>query len=118
MTDAYEQEMGAREEFLGQHVDEALGLGKYDDTDEMPVLWFEQTQWQRTLLDLSKVKAEDFHLIGYPNVEAQEILDCVFYRYKRTGVPAMHRVVDDIFSLSAPDLMNHMMLNAFKGIGY
>jgi Post-transcriptional regulator len=65
------------------------------------------------LLPLCAVKAEEFHLLGYEEVTALEVLECVQGMMK--GQPALHQVVAAIFSLSVGQFMNYMTMNAYKG---
>jgi hypothetical protein len=64
-------------------------------------------------LCLSKV--EEFKLLGYNHVTGKEIWDCISDRYIKTGVPALHQIVNDILSLKSTQFMNWMTMSAFKG---
>jgi hypothetical protein len=64
---------------------------------------------------LCESKAAEFRLIGYEHVEAEEVWACVSSKYSKTGVPALHAVVNDILSLKATTFMNQMTLNAYRG---
>ncbi|WP_224753231.1 post-transcriptional regulator [Paenibacillus terricola] len=64
---------------------------------------------------LCESKAEEFRLIGYEHVEAEEVWTCVSSKYSKNGVPALHAVVNDILSLKATTFMNQMTLNAYRG---
>ena len=59
-------------------------------------------------------KAEEFHLLGYEHVSAEEIWDCVASRYK-SSVPALHQVVNDILSLKVTVFMNWMTMRVYRG---
>ncbi|MBP1930444.1 hypothetical protein J2Z37_000431 [Ammoniphilus resinae] len=59
-------------------------------------------------------KAEEFHLLGYEHVTADEIWDCVASRYKN-AVPALHQLVNDILSLKATVFMNWMTMRIYRG---
>ncbi|ANE48925.1 hypothetical protein SY83_14015 [Paenibacillus swuensis] len=60
-------------------------------------------------------KAEEFQMIGYEHVTGTEIWECVLGKYKKTGIPAMHQVVNDILSLKVTNFMNHMTMSAYRG---
>ncbi|WP_314587170.1 post-transcriptional regulator [Paenibacillus terrigena] len=64
---------------------------------------------------LCQSKAEEFHLIGYEHVTAEEIWECVSNKYVKKGMPQLHQVVNDILSLKATSFMNYMTMAAFKG---
>ncbi|PZD94152.1 hypothetical protein DNH61_19565 [Paenibacillus sambharensis] len=64
---------------------------------------------------LCESKAEEFRLIGYEHVTGREVWDCVSEKYSRTGMPALHQIVNDILSLKTTQFMNFLTLGAYKG---
>ncbi|MBJ6362957.1 post-transcriptional regulator [Paenibacillus sp. GCM10012307] len=68
--------------------------------------------WIETLCES---KAEEFHLVGYEHVTAEQIWECVSNKYHKHGQPALHQIVNDILSLKVTAFMNFMTLNAFRG---
>lgn len=64
-------------------------------------------------LCLSKV--EEFVLLGYEHVTGKEIWDCVSDKYRKTGVPSLHQIVNDILSLKSTQFMNWMTISMYKG---
>ncbi|MDR6881760.1 post-transcriptional regulator [Paenibacillus sp. GCM10023248] len=64
-------------------------------------------------LCLSKV--EEFVLLGYEHVTGKDIWDCVSDRYRKTGVPSLHQIVNDILSLKSTQFMNWMTISMYKG---
>jgi hypothetical protein len=64
-------------------------------------------------LCLSKVV--EFKLLGYDHVTGKEIWDCVSDRYRKSGMPALHQIVNDILSLKSTKFMNWMTMSALKG---
>ncbi|MDK8181171.1 post-transcriptional regulator [Paenibacillus sp. UMB4589-SE434] len=64
---------------------------------------------------LCQSKAEEFHLIGYEHVTAAEVWECVSEKYKKSGEPAVHEVVNDILSLKVTKFMNYMTMSAYRG---
>nr|WP_248930952.1 post-transcriptional regulator [Paenibacillus hamazuiensis] len=59
-------------------------------------------------------KAEEFRMLGYEQVTGRDIWDCVSDKYHKTGMPALHRVVNDILSLKVTQFMNWMTMNIYK----
>lgn len=66
------------------------------------------------MLQICKSKAEEFHMLGYENVTAEEIWECVASAYKKE-VPMLHRVVNDILSLRVTKFMNWMTMKVYRG---
>jgi hypothetical protein len=64
---------------------------------------------------LCESKAEEFKLIGYEHVTPKEIWDCVSNKYHKTGMPALHVIVNDVLSLKVTQFMNFMTLSAYRG---
>lgn len=60
-------------------------------------------------------KADEFKLLGYEHVEGREIWAYVEERYKKSGLPSLNRIVNDILSLKITSFMNWLTLNAYKG---
>ena len=50
-------------------------------------------------LCLSKV--EEFIMLGYEHVTGKDIWDCVSDKYRKTGLPSLHQIVNDILSLKS-----------------
>ncbi|WP_082615071.1 post-transcriptional regulator [Paenibacillus sp. Soil787] len=64
-------------------------------------------------LCLSKV--EEFIMLGYEHVSGKDIWDCVSDKYRKTGVPSLHQIVNDILSLKSTAFMNWMTISMYKG---
>lgn len=64
-------------------------------------------------LCLSKV--EEFVMLGYEHVSGKDIWDCVSDKYRKTGVPPLHQIVNDILSLKSTQFMNWMTLSVYRG---
>lgn len=58
-------------------------------------------------------KAEEFRMLGYEQVTGKEIWDCVSDKYK-SGMPALHQIVNDILSLRVTRFMNWLTISAYK----
>lgn len=65
--------------------------------------------------NLCKSKAEEFRMLGYEHVTGQDIWECVSDKYQKTGVPALHKIVNDILSLKTTQFMNWMTLQVYRG---
>ncbi|MFY0543406.1 post-transcriptional regulator [Brevibacillus sp. H7] len=61
---------------------------------------------------LCESKAEEFAMLGYDNVKAEDVWECVSSAYKQ--VPAMHQLVNDILSLKVTKYMNWLMIQMYK----
>ncbi|RAP77943.1 post-transcriptional regulator [Paenibacillus montanisoli] len=82
-------------------------------TDESKPL--SEEEWVATIEHLCNSKAEEFRMIGYEYVTGNEIWQCVSDRYTKSGMPAVHQVVNDILSLKVTKFMNFLTLSAYKG---
>ena len=71
-----------------------------------------------TIESLCRSKAEEFHLIGYEHVTAEEIWQCVSNGYRQGEEPRLYRIVNDILSLKVTAFMNFMTISAFKGTAF
>ncbi|WP_426448622.1 post-transcriptional regulator [Paenibacillus sp. S-38] len=65
--------------------------------------------------EMCRSKAEEFHMLGYEHVTPEDIWDCVSDKYRKSGVPPLHRIVNDILSLRVTNFMNWLTMSAFKG---
>ncbi|GIQ64077.1 hypothetical protein PACILC2_26450 [Paenibacillus cisolokensis] len=74
----------------------------------------EELEWDDSIRALCESKAEEFRLIGYEHVSADEIWECVSANYAKSGMPALHRIVNDILSLKATQFMNYLTLSALR----
>ncbi|GAA4705429.1 post-transcriptional regulator [Brevibacillus fulvus] len=64
------------------------------------------------IMHLCESKVEEFALLGYENVSAEEIWACVSSAYKE--LPPMHKIVNDILTLKINKYMNWIMLKMYK----
>jgi hypothetical protein len=65
--------------------------------------------------ELCESKAEEFRLLGYDQVTAEDIWACVSEKYKKKGPPQLHQIVSDILSLRTTKFMNYLTMSAYKG---
>lgn len=75
----------------------------------------DENELNKVIENLCNSKAEEFRMLGYEHVTGREIWDCVNDKYHKTGVPALHKVVNDILSLKATQFMNWMTLRVYRG---
>ncbi|EGL81633.1 hypothetical protein CathTA2_2996 [Caldalkalibacillus thermarum TA2.A1] len=66
------------------------------------------------LEEVLQSKVDEFHLLGYAGVTKDEIWDCVTSHYKGEW-PPLYRLVNDIYTLKATDLMNWLTMGAYRG---
>ncbi|MDF2960734.1 MAG: post-transcriptional regulator [Paenibacillus sp.] len=59
-------------------------------------------------------KAEEFRMLGYEHVTGREVWECISDKYHKTGVPPLHKVVNDILSLKVTQFMNWMTMSIYK----
>lgn len=64
--------------------------------------------------DLCQSKADEFALLGYESVTAEDVWECVKTGYKN-GFPPIHRLVNDVLSLKATKYMNWLMMKMYQG---
>lgn len=64
--------------------------------------------------NLCEMKAWEFTLFGYQDVQKDDIWQCVSESYQGE-LPPLHRFVNDILSLKPDRWMNWMMMQALKG---
>jgi len=70
--------------------------------------------WDETIKALCQSKADEFKLVGYEHVSAEEVWDCVSTPYAKAGIPATHQLVSDILSLKVMKFMNYMMMSIYR----
>ncbi len=64
------------------------------------------------VVELCQSKADEFAMLGYDNVTARDIWECVSQAYKE--IPRKHQLVNDILSLKPNKYMNYLMINMYK----
>jgi hypothetical protein len=67
-----------------------------------------------TVKQLCKSKVDEFELLGYSNVYAQDIWDCVSGNYTEDNKPPLHQIVSEILSLKSSTFMSWLALHVFK----
>jgi len=69
-------------------------------------------EWFSEVESICQSKAEEFALLGYDNVKAEDIWECVTHAYKE--IPPLHRLVNDILSLKPNKYMNYLMIQMYR----
>lgn len=69
---------------------------------------------RRILEQLCTSKVEEFEMLGYTNVYAQDIWDCVSEKYNHLEMPALYQMTNDILSLKSTTYMTWLSLYAIK----
>lgn len=69
-------------------------------------------EWYRKVSALCQSKAEEFALLGYENVTAEDVWECVTNGYKE--FPPLHALVNDILSLKPNKYMNFLMIQMYR----
>lgn len=85
-------------------------------TEIVPVVDEPVLPWQPYMSEIQRlceVKAEDFHLLGYGEVQPQEIWDCVKSSFK--GQLRLHDLVAAVMGLQVGKFMNWMTMRAYRG---
>lgn len=59
-------------------------------------------------------KADEFRLLGYESITAEDVWECVRERYRTDGLPRLHRLASDILSLKPTEWMNWATLKALR----
>ncbi|WP_337950992.1 post-transcriptional regulator [Paenibacillus sp. HWE-109] len=73
------------------------------------------TELNEIIESLCLSKVEEFILLGYDHVSGKDIWDCVSDKYRKTGVPSLHQIVNDILSLKSTQFMNWMTISMYRG---
>lgn len=106
-----------------QHTDRLYLNNLKDELEEGIAMTFHKSSEGTDMIDLQLnedirmlclSKMEEFHSLGYKNVEYEEIWACVSYKYKKTGVPLLHQIVSDILTLKITYLTSWLATEALK----
>jgi len=71
----------------------------------------------RLIEELCESKAEELRLLGYDEVRGEDVWACVSEGYRKSGMPPLYRVVNDILSLKPSRFMNYITLSMYRGEG-
>jgi len=69
----------------------------------------------RLIEELCESKAEELRLLGYEEVGGEDVWACVSEGYRKSGMPPLYRVVNDILSLKPGRFMNYITLSMYRG---
>lgn len=86
-----------------------------NDEDEVTL---SDSELNELIESLCLSKVEEFILLGYDHVSGKDIWDCVSDKYRKTGVPSLHQIVNDILSLKSTQFMNWMTISMYKGVQF
>lgn len=92
----------------------ASGMPEDDAAEADPAGDMDEDELNRMIEEICKSKAQEFRMLGYEQVTGQEVWECVSDKYKKHGVPPLHRIVNDILSLKVTSFMNWMMMSIYK----
>jgi Post-transcriptional regulator len=105
-----------------QSEQESHAAPEMEDQDaELADIYEKETEAVLSEMELNEVienicnsKAEEFRMLGYEHVTGREVWECVSDKYHKTGVPPLHKVVNDILSLKVTQFMNWMTMSIYK----
>ncbi|WNR45879.1 post-transcriptional regulator [Paenibacillus roseipurpureus] len=89
--------------------------GEQDKRSEEEIPGLSDHELNEVIKNLCLSKVEEFILLGYDHVTGKDIWDCVSEKYRKTGMPSLHQVVNDILSLKSTQFMNWMTISMYKG---
>ncbi len=92
---------------------EASETGSIDSEEEGVSLT--DLELNEVIESLCLSKVEEFIMLGYEHVSGKDIWDCVSDKYRKTGVPSLHQIVNDILSLKSTAFMNWMTISMYRG---
>ncbi|MCL6444536.1 MAG: post-transcriptional regulator [Alicyclobacillus sp.] len=78
---------------------------------ELDIDWH---KYEPELMSLCQSKAEEFRLLGYEEVTAEDIWACV--QHQVNGPMALHALVSAILGLQAGKFMSYLTMNAYRGM--
>lgn len=86
-----------------------------DNGSEEANLGLSDHELNEIIENLCLSKVEEFILLGYEHVTGKDIWDCVSDKYRKTGLPSLHQIVNDILSLKSTAFMNWMTISMYRG---
>ncbi|WP_201763549.1 post-transcriptional regulator [Chengkuizengella marina] len=89
---------------------------KEDSYNKNKVHELDENELSQTIEELCLSKAEEFRMIGYDHVTGHEIWECISNKYKKEGIPNLHKIVNDILTLKVTHFMNWLTMNAYKDV--
>ncbi|CAG7655220.1 post-transcriptional regulator [Paenibacillus allorhizosphaerae] len=106
-----EAEHAADQDRAADDTEEESGMDA-DDTDEEPGM--DADELNQVIEEICRSKAAEFRMLGYEQVTGREIWECVSDKYGKSGIPPIHRIVNDILSLKVTQFMNWMTMSIYK----
>lgn len=83
--------------------------------DEEREYALDNRELEKLVESLCRSKADEFALLGYSAIQPKDVWECVQSKYRKTGMPRLHQLVNDIFSMKVTDYMNWMTMQAYRG---
>ncbi|MNQ85854.1 Post-transcriptional regulator ComN [compost metagenome] len=90
-------------------------IDELDNASEDVELDLSDGELNEIIESLCLSKVEEFVLLGYEHVTGKDIWDCVSDKYRKTGLPSLHQIVNDILSLKSTAFMNWMTISMYRG---
>lgn len=84
------------------------------ENEEAEAVELTEFELNEVIANICTSKAEEFRMLGYEHVTGREVWECVSDKYKKTGVPKLHQIVNDILSLKVTSFMNWMTMSIYK----
>lgn len=107
-----------RVELGGEELAGPAAVGSLDVPEESSDVSSEEgmsdEELSEVIEDICRSKAEEFRMLGYEQVTGKDVWECVSDKYRKTGIPSLHRIVNDILSLKATQFMNWMTMSIYK----
>ena len=92
--------------------DDAAGQTAEDGGEDLS-----DAELNRMIEELCESKAAELRLLGYEQVRGEDVWACVSDGYRKTGMPPLYQVINDILSLKPTRFMNYITLNMYRGEG-
>jgi hypothetical protein len=86
-----------------------VSLSQRDEID-----WSNWKDYEEDVKSLCLAKAAEFHLLGYEEVTAKEVWQCVQGMVKQDDLH-LYQMVELVMGLNIGKFMNFMTLSAYKG---
>jgi len=119
-ADLEREEAGLTDTQAEEHANEFTGEGEFDVESAESSEWsgddgIDEAYLNQVIEELCMSKAEEFAMLGYEGVTGKDIWDFVSEKYAQTGIPPLHKLINDILSLRPTHYMNWLTLSAYKG---
>lgn len=113
-----EQQMSEESEIREYSEEAVLDDAEGESVSNSETVDEDSEELSRVIEELCLSKAEEFAMLGYDSITGKDIWEYVSESYDRTGIPPLHRLINDILSLRVTDYMNWLTLSAYKGLKF